>query len=84
MVQEATIAPITLLPSEVRAALPHTLCQQLLQCFQGQSSLVVGLGLAWLLWGGGPGLPLERTVAPPLHPTHDGRRPASNGMAQWH
>lgn len=41
MVQEATIAPITLLPSEVRAALPHILCQQLLQCSQGYSSPVV-------------------------------------------
>lgn len=76
MVQEATFAPITLLLSEVRAALPHTLCQQLLQRSQGHGSPVVW---DWVWPGccgvGDQGLPLDKTVAPPLlHPTHDGRR----------
>lgn len=55
MVQEATIAPITLLPSEVRTALPHTLpaAAPVLPGLQQPSG--VGLGLAWLPWGEGAG-----------------------------
>lgn len=68
MVQDATIAPITLLLSEVRAALPHTLCQQLLQ---GHSSPVEW---DWLWPGcrgvGDWGLPLDGAVPPPYFIPH--------------
>lgn len=66
MVQEATIAPITLLPSEVRAALPHTLPAAASVLPGPQQPGGVGLGLVWLLWGGVLGLPLKGTVVPSI------------------
>lgn len=66
MVQEATFAPTTLLPSEVRAALsPHTVPAAAPVLPGPQQPGGVRLGLAWLLWGGGPGASPRQNRGPP-------------------
>lgn len=66
MVQEATFAPTTLLPSEVRAALsPHAVPAAAPVLPGPQQPGGVGLGLAWLLWGGGPGAAPRWNRGPP-------------------